>query len=123
MKKRKLNQNRTIIILILIFSIILIFTYKIAKETKTQGQDDILFFKLWSNGEKQNQIQNSNSENLNKKLPPWSRHNGSFCTRDYSAAGASSTGASACLLERLIFFWALPCFCFSSNLTVCCSGA
>lgn len=68
MKKRKLNQNRTIIILILIFSIILIFTYKIAKETKTQGQDDILFFKLWSNGEKQNQIQNSNSENLNKKI-------------------------------------------------------
>ena len=67
MKKRKLNQNITIIILILIFSIILIFTYKIAKETKTQGQDDILFFKLWSNGEKQNQIQNSNSENLNKK--------------------------------------------------------
>lgn len=68
MKKRKLNQNRTIIILILIFSIILMFTYKIAKETKTQGQDDILFFKLWSNGEKQNQIQNSNSENLNKKI-------------------------------------------------------
>ena len=68
MKKRKLNQNITIIILILIFSIILIFTYKIAKETKTQGQDDILFFKLWSNGEKQNQIQNSNSENLNKKI-------------------------------------------------------
>jgi len=66
-KKRKLNQKRTIIILILIFSIILIFTYKIAKETKPQTQDDILFFKLWSNGEKQSQIQNSNSENLNKK--------------------------------------------------------
>lgn len=68
MKKRKLNQKRTIIILILIFSIILIFTYKIAKETKTQTQDDILFFRLWSNGEKQSQIQNSNSENLNKKI-------------------------------------------------------
>lgn len=81
--KKKISERKIIILLIIIFSIILISLYSIAQKENLRFQDDLIFFKLWSNPQKetigvvnketkQYKMKVSKQEITHKKIDLWS---------------------------------------------------